>query len=144
MSDVVIKSEHIHIIEGLKLVLVSHNSLLDQQSVGNVISELKNNPFFHEEYVVLIDIRNANTKLSLEEIEKLSDFVFQNLAETGVKKFAILATISQINKTVHFVRNYRQSYKYQVFSSIEAALHWLQVPIQRKTQIEIRLRYMYC
>lgn len=137
------KAENIHIIESLRLVIVTHNSLLNQQSVSNVITELGSNPFFQEEYFVLIDIRNADTNLTIEEIEHLSSFVYENLNETGLKKFAILATKSQINKTVHFVRNYKHSSKYQVFSSLEPALFWLKIPQERKSQIEIKLDYLH-
>lgn len=137
------KAENIHIIESLRLLIVAHNSLLNQQSVGNVIAELKTNPFFTEDYFVLIDIRNADTKLTIEEIEDLSSFVYKNIDGTGLKKFAILATKSQTNKTVHFVRNYKHSSKYQVFSTLEAALFWLKIPQDRKSQIEIKLDYLH-
>ena len=137
------KAENIHIIGSLGLLIVAHNSLLNMQSVSNVIIELKNNPFFQEEYSVLIDIRNADTNLTIEEIEDLSSFVYENLNGIEVKKFAIIATESQTNKTVHFVRNYKHSSKYQVFSTLEAALFWLKVPQDRKSQIEIKLNYLH-
>lgn len=136
------KSEHIFILESLSLVIVSHNSMLNEHSVGNVITELKNNPFFQEKYVVLIDIRNADTKISVDEIEKLSSFVYENLDGTDLKKLAILSTTQQINKTVQFVRNYKRSSKYQVFSTLDAALHWLKVPLQKKSEVEIKLQYL--
>ncbi|WP_321995573.1 hypothetical protein [Draconibacterium orientale] len=135
-------SENLHIIESLGLIIVSHNNLLDQQSVERVITDLKNNPFFRKEYSILIDIRNANTKLNFEEIEDLSHFVFDNIDETGLGKFAILASESQLNKAVQYVRSYRHSSKYQVYSRLEAALHWLKVPQNRIPQIELKLGYL--
>lgn len=134
-------SENLHIIESLGLIIVSHNSLLNQQSVDRVITNLKSNPFFRKEYSILIDIRNANTELSFEEIEDLSQFVFDNIEDTGLNKFAILASESQLNKAVQYVRSYRHSSKYQVFSKLEATLYWLKVPQDSKSQIELKLAY---
>ncbi len=135
-------SENLHIIENLGLIIVSHNNLLDQQSVERVITDLKSNPFFRKEYSILIDIRNANTQLNFAEIEDLSHFVFDNIDHTGLKKFAILASESLLNKAVQYVRSYKHSSKYQVFSALEPALHWLKVPQNRKTQIELKLAYL--
>jgi len=135
-------NENFHIIESLGLVIVSHNNLLNQDSVNNVITKIKSNPFFNEEYFVLIDIRNAKVELDSEEIEKLSDFVYANLKETGLKKFAILTSESQLNKAIEFVRYYRHSSKFQIFSNLEAALYWLKKPQQNKQQIEIKLNYL--
>lgn len=137
-------NENVHIVESLGLIIVSHNDLLNQQSVERVISTLKSNPFFSKEYCILIDIRNATTGLNFEEIEDLSNFVFDNIDDTGLNKFAILASESQLNKAVHYVRNYRHSSKYQVFSNLEAALHWLKIPQDRKPQVEIKLGYLNC
>lgn len=135
-------SENLHIIESLGLIIVSHNNLLDQQSVERVITDLRNNPFFRKEYSILIDIRNANTELNFEEIEDLSQFVFDNIDDTGLNKFAILTSESLLNKAVQYVRSYKHSSKYQVFSALEPALHWLKVPQDRKSQIELKLSYL--
>lgn len=135
-------SENLHIIESLGLIIVSHNNLLDQQSVERVITDLKRNPFFRKEYSILIDIRNANTDLNFVEIEDLSQFVFDNIDDTGLNKFAILASESLLNKAVQYVRSYKHSSKYQVFSALEPALHWLKVPQDRKPQIELKLGYL--
>ena len=69
-----LSNENLHIVESLGLIIVSHNNLLNQQSVGRVITDLKNSPFFRKEYSILIDIRNANTELNFEEIEDLKQF----------------------------------------------------------------------
>jgi len=135
-------NENFHIIESLGLVIVSHNNLLNQDSVGNIITKIKSNPFFKEEYFILIDIRNAKIELDSEEIENLSDFVYDNLKDTGLKKFAIIASESQLNKAVGFVRSYKHSSKFQIFSNIEAALYWLKKPQQNKEQIEIKINYL--
>ena len=135
-------SENLHIIESLGLIIVSHNNLLDQQSVERVITDLKSNPFFRKEYSILIDIRKANTGLNFAEIEDLSQFVFDNIDDTGLNKFAILASESLLNKAVQYVRSYKHSSKYQVFSALEPALHWLKVPQDRKFQIDLKLSYL--
>ena len=135
-------SENLHIIESLGLIIVSHNNLLDQQSVERVITDLISNPFFRTEYSILIDIRNANTELNFAEIEDLSHFVFDNIDDTGLDKFAILASESLLNKAVHYVISYKHSSKYQVFSALEPALHWLKVPQDRKSQIDLKLSYL--
>ena len=135
-------SENLHIIESLGLIIVSHNNVLDQQSVERVITDLKSNPFFRKEYSILIDIRKANTELNFEEIEDLSHFVFENIDDTGLKKFAILTSESLLNKAVQYVRSYKHSSKYQVFSALEPALHWLKVPQDRKFQVEIKLKHL--
>jgi len=135
-------SENLHIIESLGLIIVSHNNLLDQQSVERVINNLKSNPFFQKEYSILIDIRKANADLNFVEIEDLSQFVFENIDDTGLNKFAILTSDSLLNKAVQYVRSYKHSSKYQVFSALEPALHWLKVPQNRKPQIELKLGYL--
>ncbi|AHW62142.1 hypothetical protein SAMN05444285_105120 [Draconibacterium orientale] len=135
-------SENLHIIESLGLIIVSHNNLLDQQSVERVITDLKSNPFFRKEYSILIDIRKANTGLNFAEIEDLSQFVFDHIDDTGLNKFAILASESLLNKAVQYVRSYKHSSKYQVFSALEPAMHWLKVPQDRKPQIELKLGYL--
>ena len=135
-------SENLHIIESLGLIIVSHNNLLDQQSVERVITDLRNNPFFRKEYSILIDIRNAKADLNFVEIEDLSHFVFDNIDDTGLNKFAILTSESLLNKAVQYVRSYKHSSKYQVFSALEPALHWLKVPQDRKSQIELKLSYL--
>ncbi|WP_372649106.1 hypothetical protein [Draconibacterium sp.] len=135
-------SENLHIIESLGLIIVSHNNLLNQQSVERVITDLKNNPFFRKEYSILIDIRKANTELNFVEIEDLSQFVFDNIDDTGLNKFAILTSELLLNKAVQYVRSYKHSSKYQVFSALEPALHWLKVPQDRKSQIDLKLSYL--
>ncbi|WP_372649824.1 hypothetical protein [Draconibacterium sp.] len=135
-------SENLHIIESLGLIIVSHNNLLDQQSVERVITDLKSNPFFRKEYSILIDIRKANTGLNFAEIEDLSHFVFDKIDDTGLNKFAILTSESLLNKAVQYVRSYKHSSKYQVFSALEPALHWLKVPQDRKSQIDLKLSYL--
>ena len=80
--------------------------------------------------------------MNFEEIEDLSHFVFDNIDHTGLKKFAILASESQLNKAVQYVRSYKHSSKYQVFSALEPALHWQKVPQNRKTQIELKPGYL--
>ena len=135
-------SENLHIIESLGLIIVSHNNLLNQQSVERVITDLKNNPFFRKEYSILIDIRKANADLNFVEIEDLSQFVFENIDDTGLNKFAILTSDSLLNKAVQDVRSYKHSSKYQVFSALEPALHWLKVPQGRKSQVELKLSYL--
>lgn len=135
-------SENLHIIESLGLIIVSHNNLLDQQSVERVITDLRNNPFFRKEYSILIDIRNAKADLNFVEIEDLSHFVFDNIDDTGLNKFAILTSESLLNKAVQYVRSYKHSSKYQVFSALEPAMHWLKVPQNRKTPIELKLAYL--
>ncbi|WP_321345081.1 hypothetical protein [uncultured Draconibacterium sp.] len=135
-------SENLHIIESLGLIIVSHNNLLDQQSVERVITDLKSNPFFRKEYSILIDIRKANTGLNFAEIEDLSHFVFENIDDTGLNKFAILTSESLLNKAVQYVRSYKHSSKYQVFSALEPALNWLKVPQDRKFQIDLKLSYL--
>ncbi|WP_297097143.1 hypothetical protein [uncultured Draconibacterium sp.] len=135
-------SENLHIVESLGLIIVSHNNLLDQQSVERVINNLKSNPFFQKEYSILIDIRNASTELNFKEIEDLSHIVFDNIDDTGLNKFAILTSESLLNKAVQYVRSYKHSSKYQVFSALEPALYWLKVPQERKSQIELKLGYL--
>ncbi|WP_297098879.1 hypothetical protein [uncultured Draconibacterium sp.] len=135
-------SENLHIIESLGLIIVSHNNLLDQQSVERVITDLKSNPLFRKEYSILIDIRKANTGLNFAEIEDLSHFVFDKIDDTGLNKFAILTSESLLNKAVQYVRSYKHSSKYQVFSALEPALHWLKVPQDRKSQIDLKLSYL--
>ena len=135
-------SENLYIIESLGLIIVSHNNLLNQQSVERVITDLKNNPFFRKEYSIFVDIRNANTELNFEEIEDLSQFVYDNIDDTGLNKIAILTSESLLNKAVQYVRSYKHSSKYQVFSALEPALHWLKVPQDRKSQIDLKLSYL--
>ncbi len=135
-------SENLHIIESLGLIIVSHKNLLNQQSIEKVIFSLKGNPFFRKEYSILIDIRKAITELNFVEIEDLSHFVFDKIDNTGLNKFAILASESLLNKAVQYVRSYKHSSKYQVFSALEPALHWLKVPQDRKFQIDLKLSYL--
>ena len=135
-------NENFHIIESLGLIIVSHNHLLDQISVEKIINEIKSNPFFKEEYFVLIDIRRANIKMNSEDIQDLSNYVYDILKETVLKKFAILASESQMNKTVEFIRAYRESSKYQIFLSLHAALSWLSIPVERKHQVQVKLNYL--
>jgi hypothetical protein len=135
-------NENFHIIENLGLIIVSHNDILNQESIETIISGLISNPFFKHKYNVLIDVRSSEITLTSEEIEMLSNFVYNNLKEIGIKKFALLASASQTNKAAEFVSNYRQSSRYQAFSSIDAALYWLGIPIERKPQIKIKLRYL--
>jgi len=134
--------ENIHIIESLRLLLVSHHNLLNQESIGRTIAEVNTNPFFREEYLILIDIRNAKIEIDTDEIEELATFVFEKLGHTALQKFAVLASNAQTDKTVHFVRNYKHSSKYQIFSTLEAALNWLKIPQQRKSQIQLKLDYL--
>lgn len=134
--------ENIHIIESLRLLLVYHHNLLNQKSIGRTIAEVHTNPFFREEYLILIDIRNAKIEIDTDEIEALATFVYEKLGHTALQKFAVLASNAQTSKTVQFVRNYKHSSKYQVFSTLEAALNWLKIPLQRKSQIQLKLDYL--
>ena len=96
-------NENFHIIESLGLVIVSHYNLINQDSVDKIIKEVNRDPFFREDYFVLLDIRNAKIELNSEDIENLSNFVYDNLKDTGLKEFAILASELQQNKDIEFV-----------------------------------------
>ncbi|NQU33825.1 MAG: hypothetical protein HQ521_11360 [Bacteroidetes bacterium] len=135
-------NENFHIIESLGLTLVSHTKILNQQSIEAIISGLVQNPFFRDKFLVLIDIRDADIKMTSNEIVISSQLVYEGLKETGIKKFAILASAAQMNKAVEFVHAYRESSKYQVFSSLNATLYWLGITIERKSQIQVKLDYL--
>ncbi len=135
-------NENFHIIESLGLTLVSHNKILNQQSIETIISGLVQNPFFRDKFLVLIDIRDADIKMTSNEIAISSQMVYEGLKETGIKKFAILASAAQMNKAVKFVHAYRESSKYQVFLSLDATLYWLGITIERKSQIQVKLDYL--
>ena len=135
-------NENFQIIENLGLIIVSQNDKLNHERIETVISDLAGNPFFKRGYDVLIDVRNSVTKMKSGEIEIFRNFVFNNLTEIGINKFAILSRVSPIYKTVEFVRYYKQSSRYQVFSSLNAALYWLGIPVDRKLQVNIKLTYL--
>jgi len=135
-------NDSFQIIEGLKLIVVVHKNIITINSISQIIQEVLHNPYFKSDYSVIIDIRNANIKMSSDEIEETSKFVFDQLHHIDLKKLAIIATMAQTKKAVEFVRFYRESSKYQVFTSMEAALHWLKIPIIRKSQIALRLHWM--
>lgn len=133
--------KNLQIIENLGLGIISHSDILNQKSVKTVVKSLICNPFFKNEYNLLIDVRNSVIKMNSEEIQDLSDFVYENLKETGIKKFAILASAIQTHKVVEFIHYNRESCKYRGFSSVTAALTWLCIPIEKRPQVEIKLAY---
>ncbi len=92
-----------------------------------------------EDCFVLIDIRKAIIELDSDEIADLSNFVYEHLGHTSLRKFAILSPNAHLSKTVQFVRNYKHSSKYQVFTTLEPLLNWLKIPQSRKRQIQIKL-----
>ena len=132
----------LQIIENLGLGIISHSDILNQKSVENVVKSLICNPFFKNEYNVLIDIRNSVIEMNSEEIQVLSDLVYENLKETGIKKFAILASVIQTHKVVEFIHYNKESCKYRAFSSVTAALTWLGIPIEKRPQVKIKLAYL--
>jgi len=92
---------------------------------------------------VIVDIRNANINMTEDDIEEVSTFVFENIQQNSIKKFAILVlTAEQTTKAVEFVHHYKQSSLYQVFDFLDAALSWLKIPSANKSQIEIKLEYL--
>jgi len=135
-------NKNFHIIKNLGLIIVSHDEIINQESIETVISDLIGNPFFKRNYKVLIDVRNSEIKMTSDEIEVLSSFVFNKLKATGIKKFALLVKTSQINKAAEFVHYYRQPKRYRVFSSFDSALYWLGIPMERKSQVKIILTYL--
>ncbi|QGY47623.1 hypothetical protein GM418_29330 [Maribellus comscasis] len=138
-----LNSHHILITERLKLVIVTHKNVLTQESIQLFVQEVLQNPFFKPDYNVLIDIRNSVINMSIGEIEECSNHLFQQLNKIKLKKLAILTkTASQAIKAVEFVHFYKQSSLFQVFSSIEATLSWLEIPIIRKSQIKLKLYYL--
>jgi len=131
------------IVQGLRLVIVVHRNNLTREGISEMLNDVLQNPFFQSDFSVVIDIRNAEISMETDEIEGISKLAYGQLSKTGLKKLAILTkTLSQTNKAVEFVRFYKESTKYQVFTTLEAALHWLHIPMERKTQIEVRLGWM--
>lgn len=135
-------NKNFHIIRNLGLIIVSHDEIINQESIETVLSGLIGNPFLKHNYKVLIDVRNSVIKMTTEEINILSSFAFNKLKAIGIKKFALLVTTSQINEALEFVDYYRQPKKYRVFSSFDSALYWLGIPIERKSQVKIILTYL--
>ena len=135
-------NKNFHIIRNLGLIIVSHDEIINQESIETVLSGLIGNPFLKHNYKVLIDVRNSVIKMTTEEINILSSFAFNKLKAIGIKKFALLVTTSQINEALEFVDYYRQPKKYRVFSSFDSALYWLGIPIERKSQVKIILIYL--
>ena len=135
-------NDNFHIIENMGLIVVSHDDMFSQEKIKDVILDLVSNPFFKRGYDVLIDIRNSVIILTSKEIEVLRKFIINYLKEFGINKFALLSTSSRINTAVEFVRHYRQSSRYRVFSSTDDALYWLGIPYERKPQVKIVLTYL--
>ncbi|WP_163717592.1 hypothetical protein [Mangrovibacterium lignilyticum] len=121
-------------------MIISHRNLLNKETIGRIITEINAIPFLREDYFVLIDIRKAIIELDSDEIADLSNFVYDQL-DHRLQKFAILSPNAHLSKTVQFVRNYKHSSKYQVFTTLEPLLNWLKVPQSRKYQIQIKLDY---
>jgi hypothetical protein len=131
--------KNLQIIENLKLGIISHSDMLNQKSVETVIKSLICNPFFKNEYNLLIDVRNSVIKMNSEEIQVLSDFVYESLKDTRIKKIAILTSANQTHKVVEFIHYNRESCRYRAFSSVTATLTWLGIPIEKRPQVEIKL-----
>ena len=131
------------IVENLKLILVVHKNDLTQFEIKKIIQSLKENPYLKSDYSVLIDIRKAVIHMKEDDIVEASTFVFEDLQQTDIKKFAILVlTSEQTTKAFEFVYNYKQSSLYQVFNSMDASLSWLKIPSINKSQVEIKLEYL--
>lgn len=131
-----------HFVESLGLIIVSHHDALQQQNIDKVLSEFEVNPYFAKGVNVLIDVRKANIVSNMEEIKAISLLVYRKLNGSKLEKLAILTDTPQLNKVVKFVKVYKQSSKYQVFPNLEGAMHWLKIPMNRKTQIEVKLDYL--
>ena len=80
--------------------------------------------------------------MKTEEIQVLSNFVYESLKDSGSKKIALLVSSVQSGKVVDFVHLYRESSRFQVFLSVTAALFWLNIPMVRKDQVAIKLSYL--
>lgn len=131
-----------HFIESLGLIIVSHHHTLQQKNIEKILNEFEVNPFFSKGVKVLIDMRKADIKANQDEIKEISSLVFEKINDKKIEKLAILTGTPQINKVVEFVKAYQQSTKYQVFSNLEGALHWLKIPMDRKERINITLDYL--
>lgn len=131
-----------HFIESLSLIIISHHDVLQQQNIEKVLAQFEVNPFFAKGVNILIDVRKANITVYLDEIKAISTLVYTKLNDSRIEKLAILTDTPQINKVVEFVKSYKQPSKYQVFANIEGAMHWMKIPNERKTQIEVKLDYL--
>ena len=131
--------KNLQIIENLGLGIISYIDKVNQESVVTGIKSLICNPFFKNDYNILIDLRNSVLKMNSDEIQALSDFMYEYLKETGIKKIAILTSAIQTYKVVEFIHYNRESRRYRVFSSVTASLAWLGIPIDKRPQAEIKL-----
>jgi hypothetical protein len=96
--------------ESLKLILVSHKNELNQFEIKKVIQSVKDNPYLEYDYSVIVDIRNAHINMTEDDIDEASIFIFENLQQSGIKKFAIIVLKEeQRSKSVEFVNHYEQS-----------------------------------
>lgn len=135
-------SDSFHLFESLNLLIISHHTTFHQHNIETVLNEFEVNPYFTKGINVLIDMRKAEIMLDADEIREISKLVFSKLSDKEIEKFAILVDTPQMNKVVEFVKAYQQSSKYQVFPILEAAMHWLKIPSDRKEQIEIKLNFL--
>lgn len=95
------------------------------------------------DYNVIVDIRAAIINMNEDDIKEACTFMYENLQQSSIKKLAILVlTPEQTSKAVEFVHHYKQSSLYQVFNFLDAALSWLKIASEYKSQVEIKLEYL--
>jgi len=121
------------ILKDVELVIQYYKDDITLDDIKRLKINLINDIDFNSNFKLLIDIRKARYKLTVKEIEELVDFVSVKLKDKSLKRTAFLtSTPLQVAKTSIYILNKNiGSGHYKIFSTIEAASHWLGIDLNK-------------
>lgn len=120
-----------------KLILYRDSGLVNKTSLVADKELMALDPQLNHCAAMLLDFSNAKIKLTTEEMEEHAKYIDTHPQWKRIKKFAILTqTPSQVAKALLYKKKARESSaKYEAFSTIEAALKWLKIPLTLRPMV---------
>ena len=89
----------------------------------------------------LIDVRKTTYNVTSNQLKKYRDFIISNLEPKAIKKIALLT--NKPEQVAHgLLFGYNQSkllYNYNVFSTLEAAVKWLEIDYIKSENISLEI-----
>ena len=125
-----------------KLIVYSDDGIVTPASLESSKEIIKDDPRFDPEMVMLLDFSNGSIQMTPAEMNLHVDFIEHHAQWSKIRRFAIVtSTPEQVAKALLYKKKAREAGgKYQAFSSIEAAIQWLHIPLRLQEKAIVKVK----
>ena len=90
--------------------------------------EIINDPNFSNDFSFILDTTSVNKLLSTNEVKEVCHWLASHIKSTSTMKMAVITKtpIQVANSTLIMLSDEKSNFHYEIFSTIEAAVDWLE------------------